>query len=477
MVCGTRSIRLFMQFDEIKQPYAVSATTPIVGVGEKTFPTDQPRPETRYTLPAAGLCAQEVPLASAFDPGGLGQHDRPTAVISDHTVHLVPFERLKLPVTYIRSPEYENPDGNAMRDLTASIHSHGVLHPALGYADGDNVVLLTGVRRYRAAHSAGLTTFPVLLCNLTDQHAPFVQLIENTQRRDVHALDEGHAFYQLHLYHGFAISDIANLIHRDRRYVRKRFDIYSDDVIRKAVRKEWITFDTANELMLLARYFTPSRRYVVEGDTVYRSLFHEATALWKRVESQTGEPPTSQDVRGIRNSYRATNASHDPVEFGQELRRDPNRLMAYLAVVEPSIHQAIYDTDTDWTEDPYLQQFVEELFPDGLPRQPTFDGPPLTYKTIDEYRIHQSSIDFRNATAVDDDTLTKDHDTPVDSGALHRARFKRQYRHFQTLDLAQLLATLEEIGYDHMRLWDLRMVCAQILQERRDGQGKTSDND
>jgi len=448
----------FDKFDGIDQADVASNVTPITGTG-------------------AERSLANWPLVLAFDSGEQGQQNKPTAIISDHTVHLVPFERLKLPATYIRSPEYENPDDDAMRELTASIYSHGVLHPALGYADGDNVVLLTGVRRYRAAHSAGLTTFPVLLCNLTDQHAPFVQLIENIQRRDVHPLDEGHTFYELHHYHGFAISDIANLIHRDRRYVRKRFDVYSDNVIRKAVRKEWITFDTANELMLLARYFTPSRRYVVEGDTVYRSLFHEAAALWKRIESQTGEPPTTQHVREIRNSYRATNASHDPVEFGQELRRDTNRLMAYLSVVEPSIHQAIYDTDTDWTEDPYLQQFVAELFPDGLPRQPTFDGPPLTHKTIGEYRIHQSSIDFHNATAVDDDIPVESQDTPVNSSILYRARFKRQFHHFQTLDLAQLLATLKEIGNDDMRLWDLRMVCAQILQERRDGPAKTSDND
>jgi len=92
-------------------------------------------------------------------------------------------------------------DDAELGDLAGSLKSVGQLEPIrVRYdAERDRYVIITGERRYRAAHRAGL---PTLVAIVDDQHtAPdrltHMQLVENALRVDLSPLESARAYQQL----------------------------------------------------------------------------------------------------------------------------------------------------------------------------------------------------------------------------------------------------------------------------------------
>lgn len=74
----------------------------------------------------------------------------------------------------------------------------GVLEPLVvrPLAGGvpDRFEIVAGERRWRAAKLAGLTHVPIVVRQLTDEQVIEIQIIENEQRKDIHALEQSDAF-------------------------------------------------------------------------------------------------------------------------------------------------------------------------------------------------------------------------------------------------------------------------------------------
>lgn len=116
-------------------------------------------------------------------------------------------------MTTINSPEYRdvplallvpsttNPrrhfDEAFLNELAASIRAHGVLTPLLVRPKNENLEIVFGEQRYRAAQIAESTAVPVRIREMTDAQALEAQLIENVQRRDVHPMEEAQGFKAL----------------------------------------------------------------------------------------------------------------------------------------------------------------------------------------------------------------------------------------------------------------------------------------
>jgi ParB family chromosome partitioning protein len=89
-------------------------------------------------------------------------------------------------------------DDAPLRELAASIRTHGVLSPLLVRPLTDNgFEIVAGARRFRAAQIAEADTVPVRIVALTDAQALEAQLIENLQRLDVHPMEEAQGFRAL----------------------------------------------------------------------------------------------------------------------------------------------------------------------------------------------------------------------------------------------------------------------------------------
>jgi ParB/RepB/Spo0J family partition protein len=145
----------------------------------------------------------------------------------------------ELPITAI-VPSRTNPrtyyDQDALAALAASIKAQGMAAPILvrklpGARLQDTFEdhatrhatheIVAGERRWRAAQIAGLRTVPVFLRTLSDSQALVLQLLENIQRKDLNALEEGQGYQRLVDEQGYTPPTIAEAMHKSLTYVHE----------------------------------------------------------------------------------------------------------------------------------------------------------------------------------------------------------------------------------------------------------------
>jgi ParB family chromosome partitioning protein len=85
-------------------------------------------------------------------------------------------------------------DDDELKQLTASVKSHGILQPLVVRHTGDHYQLIAGERRLRAAQAAGLTEVPVHVVAFNDQQVYEAALVENIQRSDLNPIEKAHGF-------------------------------------------------------------------------------------------------------------------------------------------------------------------------------------------------------------------------------------------------------------------------------------------
>src|SRR5271168_645559 len=73
-----------------------------------------------------------------------------------------------------------------LEELAESIRQHGLIQPITIRPNADGFEIVVGARRFRAAKIAEQFSLPVRIKELTDAQAIEWQLIENSQRVDVH---------------------------------------------------------------------------------------------------------------------------------------------------------------------------------------------------------------------------------------------------------------------------------------------------
>ena len=88
-------------------------------------------------------------------------------------------------------------DEEALKELAESIAKQGILQPILVRKVGKKYQIIAGERRFRAAKIAGLSEVPCHVVEMDDNQALEAQITENLQRKDVHPMEEAHAFKRL----------------------------------------------------------------------------------------------------------------------------------------------------------------------------------------------------------------------------------------------------------------------------------------
>jgi len=124
------------------------------------------------------------------------------------------------------SPTNPRRDFGDLTELAESIRESGVLQPVLVRPMKDGgYELVYGHRRYMASLQAGLTTIPAMVRELDDQQVLEAQLVENSQRHDVCAVDEGDAIAELHRRFGVPTQEIAARLGRPKKFVLQRLQV------------------------------------------------------------------------------------------------------------------------------------------------------------------------------------------------------------------------------------------------------------
>jgi len=107
-------------------------------------------------------------------------------------------------------------DPARLAELGASIRESGIVQPILVRRRGERYQIIAGERRFRAAQASGLSTVPVTVREVEDEHLLELALVENIQREELNAIEEAQAFHRLQDEFRLTQEDIARRVGRDR---------------------------------------------------------------------------------------------------------------------------------------------------------------------------------------------------------------------------------------------------------------------
>ena len=109
-----------------------------------------------------------------------------------------------------------------LEELAGSIRERGLVQPLVvrpSSVDAESFEIVAGERRWRAAQLAALHEVPVIVRTLSDQEAVEIAIIENVQREDLNAIEEGEGYKLLMDGHGYTQEDLAKVIGKSRSHL------------------------------------------------------------------------------------------------------------------------------------------------------------------------------------------------------------------------------------------------------------------
>lgn len=136
-------------------------------------------------------------------------------------------------------------------ELSDSIREHGIIEPLIvTQKDTDDYELIAGERRWRAAKLAGLKKVPAVIKEATEQQMLELAVVENIQRADLNALEEGLAFKQLADNFKLTHTDIAKKVGLSRPAVANKIRLLNlPEEVKKGLLEEKISEGHARALL------------------------------------------------------------------------------------------------------------------------------------------------------------------------------------------------------------------------------------
>ncbi len=133
-------------------------------------------------------------------------------------------------------------DEEALRELSESIRSYGILNPLTVRLRCGKYELVAGERRLRAAKLAGLTEVPCILLDVDMQDAGLLALVENLQRKDLDFLEEAEGLRRLIRMFGMSQEEAARRIGKSQSAVANKLRLLKlpEDVL-EALREHGLT--------------------------------------------------------------------------------------------------------------------------------------------------------------------------------------------------------------------------------------------
>jgi ParB family chromosome partitioning protein len=163
---------------------------------------------------------------------------------------------------------------NKLEELAESIRQHGLIQPITVRPNADGFEIVAGARRFRAAQLAELLSLPARIVELTDAQAMEWQLVENSQRVDVHPYEEAQGFQRLLDLPGYDVPALVAKSGKSASHIYARLSLLQliPDVARAFV-EERITTSHAN---LIARL--PQEHQAEAFDNCWRKDWQDKEA-------------------------------------------------------------------------------------------------------------------------------------------------------------------------------------------------------
>jgi len=158
-----------------------------------------------------------------------------------------------------------------LEELATSIRERGLVQPLVvrPLGGGDRYEIVAGERRWRAAQRANLHEVPVVIRALSDQEAVEIAIIENVQREDLNAIEEGEGYQLLMQGHGYTQEDLAKVIGKSRSHLANTLRLLKlPKSVQDLVRKGDLSAGHARALIGRPDTAALAARIVKEGLTV-----------------------------------------------------------------------------------------------------------------------------------------------------------------------------------------------------------------
>ena len=142
-------------------------------------------------------------------------------------------------------------DEGKLQELAESIRTNGLIQPVTVRPNSDGFEIVAGARRFRAAQLAELFSVPARIVDIDDAQTLEWQLVENSQRVDVHPYEEAQGFERLLAMPGYDVATLVDKSGKSASHVYARLSLLQlIPLIAEAFSAERITASHAN---LLAR--------------------------------------------------------------------------------------------------------------------------------------------------------------------------------------------------------------------------------
>ncbi|MDD3648167.1 MAG: ParB/RepB/Spo0J family partition protein [Candidatus Dojkabacteria bacterium] len=142
----------------------------------------------------------------------------------------------------------------SLLELSDTIREHGIIEPLIVTQKNDDLYeLIAGERRWRAAKLAGLKKVPAVIKEVSQQEMLELAVIENVQRADLNALEEGLAFKQLADNYKLTHSQIAKKVGLSRPAVANKIRLLNlPEEVKRGLLEDKISEGHARALLGLA---------------------------------------------------------------------------------------------------------------------------------------------------------------------------------------------------------------------------------
>jgi ParB family chromosome partitioning protein len=146
-----------------------------------------------------------------------------------------------------------NFDDIKLEELANSIKVHGIIQPLVVSKNGSQYELIAGERRFQASKIAGLKKVPVIVREAGEKEKLELAIVENIQRHDLNAIEEGKAYQKLIDLYQFSQEEVSVKMGKSRSVVANKIRLLQLPVeIQKALIEMRITEGHAKAILALS---------------------------------------------------------------------------------------------------------------------------------------------------------------------------------------------------------------------------------
>jgi ParB family chromosome partitioning protein len=157
-------------------------------------------------------------------------------------------------------------------ELAESIRSHGIIQPLVVRRKGDEYIIIAGERRYRASKMANLSEIPVIIKEYDEAKTREISLIENLQREDLNAIEEGEAIHELMNSYGLTQEEVAQKLGKARPSVANTLRLLNlTNEVKEFVKKDKLSAGHARALLAVTdpiSQINMAKKAILEGWSV-----------------------------------------------------------------------------------------------------------------------------------------------------------------------------------------------------------------